>query len=68
MLLPILLLAAAAVGALGKGKDGPSLLVSTTSGRLQGYLDINSTYAQPLKKWYGVRFAADTSGKNRFRP
>ena len=44
-----------------------SLLVSTTSGLVLGYLD-NTTTSVPLQKWYGVRYAQDTSGVNRWRP
>lgn len=44
-----------------------SLLVQTTSGKVQGYLDTTTT-SVPLHKWYGVRFAQDTSGENRWRP
>ncbi len=43
------------------------LLVPSTSGLVQGFLDINITSA-PLNKWLGIRYAADTSGKNRWRP
>ena len=43
------------------------LLVQTTSGLLQGFLDVNTTDV-PLKKWLGVPFADDTSGQNRWRP
>ena len=43
------------------------LLVQTTSGKVRGYLDANTT-SVPLQKWYGVRFAQDTSGANRWRP
>lgn len=41
--------------------------ISTTSGKVQGYLD-DSTTSTPLQKWYGIRFAQDTSGQNRWRP
>ncbi|KAH8112629.1 carboxylesterase, partial [Phellopilus nigrolimitatus] len=44
-----------------------SLLVSTSSGPVQGFLDTNTT-SVALQKWYGVRFAEDTSGVNRWRP
>ncbi|KAI0792500.1 carboxylesterase [Abortiporus biennis] len=43
------------------------LIISTTSGLVQGYLDANTT-SVPLNKWLGVRFADDTSGQNRWRP
>ena len=43
------------------------LLVHTTSGLLQGFLDTETTDV-PLKKWLGVPYAADTSGANRWRP
>lgn len=42
-------------------------LVQTTSGKVQGFLDTNTT-SVPLHKWYGVRFAQDTSGANRWLP
>lgn len=57
-------LAAANSNALPSTKD---LLVQTTSGHIQGFLDTNTTDV-PLKKWLGVPFAADTSGANRWRP
>ncbi|EJD07139.1 carboxylesterase [Fomitiporia mediterranea MF3/22] len=44
-----------------------SLLVNTTSGPVLGFLD-NATTSVPLQKWYGVRYAQDTSGANRWRP
>ena len=43
------------------------LLVHTTSGLIQGFLDTYTTDV-PLKKWLGVPFADDTSGANRWRP
>ena len=43
------------------------LLVQTTSGLVQGFLDTNTTDV-PLKKWLGVPYADDTSGQNRWRP
>lgn len=43
------------------------LVIDTTSGRVQGYLDTNTTSIS-LKKWLGVPYADDTSGKNRWRP
>lgn len=45
----------------------PPLVVKTTSGKVQGFLD-TSTTSVPLHKWYGVRFAQDTSGANRWLP
>lgn len=48
-------------------KPTPGPIVATTSGRVQGYLDTNTTSTQ-LHKWYGVRFAQDTSGNNRWKP
>lgn len=44
-----------------------NLLVTTTSGRIQGFQDTNTTDV-PLNKWLGVRYAADTAGVNRWRP
>ena len=43
------------------------LLVQTTSGLLQGFLDVNTTDVL-LKKWLGVPYADDTSGVNRWQP
>lgn len=43
------------------------LLVSTTSGRVQGFQDTNTTDVK-LNKWLGVRYGADTAGSNRWRP
>ncbi|KAI0701389.1 carboxylesterase [Cytidiella melzeri] len=43
------------------------LLVETTSGVIQGFLDTNTT-SLPLNKWLGVPYADDTSGENRWRP
>lgn len=42
-------------------------VIQTTSGPVQGYLDTNTT-AVSLNKWLGMRFAADTSGANRWLP
>lgn len=42
-----------------------SLLVSTTSGLVQGFLDTTTT-SVALNKWLGVYFAEDTSGANRW--
>lgn len=44
-----------------------SLIVETTSGRARGFLD-NNTTSISLKKWFGIRYAQDTSGHNRWRP
>lgn len=41
--------------------------ITTTSGSVQGYLD-TSTTSTHLQKWYGIRFAQDTSGQNRWKP
>ena len=49
-----------------RAKDA-DLLVHTTSGPVQGFLD-NVTTSVTLGKWLGVPFAADTSGQNRWRP
>lgn len=46
---------------------GNDLLVDTTSGLVQGFLDTNTTDV-PLKKWLGIPYADDTSGQNRWRP
>ncbi|THH26541.1 hypothetical protein EUX98_g7647 [Antrodiella citrinella] len=43
------------------------LLVSTSSGLVQGFLDTTTT-SIPLSKWLGVFFAEDTSGANRWTP
>lgn len=47
-------------------KGGDGLIVQTTSGLVQGFLDA-TTASIPLKKWLGVPFADDTAGKNRWR-
>lgn len=44
------------------------LLVQTTSGLIRGFLDTTTTAPISLQKWYGVRYAQDTSGANRWRP
>lgn len=49
------------------GEHPNDLLVQTTSGLVQGFLDTNTTDV-PLKKWLGVPYADDTSGSNRWRP
>jgi hypothetical protein len=61
------LLTALRVVAQANGQASDGLLVQTTSGLIQGFLDVNTTDV-PLKKWLGVPFADDTSGKNRWRP
>lgn len=45
---------------------GSNLIVSTTSGAVQGYSDANTTSVK-LNKWLGIPFAQDTSGKNRWK-
>lgn len=64
-----LLLAAAFIAVVHCAVDIGSVgtFVKTTSGPVQGYLDTNTTNVS-LHKWYGIRFAADTSGANRWRP
>ncbi|KDQ57834.1 hypothetical protein JAAARDRAFT_194101 [Jaapia argillacea MUCL 33604] len=59
--LPLLLSAFALVSAQS------DLLIQTTSGPVQGFLD-STTAAIPLNKWLGIPFAADTSGSNRWLP
>ncbi|KAG7091466.1 hypothetical protein E1B28_010497 [Marasmius oreades] len=45
------------------------LIVSTTSGKIAGYVDRSVPGVNvPLKKWLGIRYAADTSFENRWRP
>lgn len=58
-----LLLASSSIAV--RAADTP--LVQTTSGKVQGFLDTNTT-SVPLHKWYGVRFAQDTTGANRWLP
>ncbi|GLB37994.1 putative carboxylesterase family protein [Lyophyllum shimeji] len=48
-------------------EDHTGLIVSTTSGRVEGYLDTETTTV-PLRKWLGIRYAQDTAGENRWRP
>ncbi|EJT99952.1 carboxylesterase [Dacryopinax primogenitus] len=43
------------------------LIVNTTSGMIQGYLDPCTTDVN-LYKWYGVHFAESTAGANRWAP
>ena len=59
--------ASLAVSLTGPSKDIP-LLIQTRAGPVQGFLDNTTTPNTPLRKWYGVRFAQDTSGANRWRP
>ncbi|EIN08033.1 carboxylesterase [Punctularia strigosozonata HHB-11173 SS5] len=47
---------------------GPALLAHTTSGPVQGFMDDTNGTTVQLKKWYGIRYAQDTSGNNRWRP
>ncbi|KAK1224180.1 hypothetical protein PQX77_012920, partial [Marasmius sp. AFHP31] len=50
---------------------GPNtgLVVSTTSGKVAGFVDVAVPGVNvPLKKWLGVRYAADTSFQNRWMP
>lgn len=68
------LLAASALAFVSAASDSDSssssnnpLVVKTTSGTIRGYLDTNAT-SVPLHKWYGVRYAQDTSGENRWVP
>jgi carboxylesterase type B len=42
-------------------------LVWTTSGQVQGFVD-STTTNRTLNKWLGVRYAEDTSGRNRWKP
>ncbi|EAU92008.2 carboxylesterase [Coprinopsis cinerea okayama7 len=44
-----------------------SLLVRTTSGSVEGYLD-SATTSVPLHKWLGIPFAQTTAGRNRWKP
>ena len=58
-------------GLLGVGIATPSgnpLFVRTTSGNVLGFLDNATVPGTPLQKWYGIRYAQDTSGANRWRP
>ena len=68
MLLKILLQASFIALALAQNPTtNDPLLVSTTSGKIQGFRDTTTT-SVALQKWYGVRFAQDTSGQNRWKP
>ncbi|RDB20701.1 Para-nitrobenzyl esterase [Hypsizygus marmoreus] len=49
------------------GHWGSDLLVSTTSGQVQGYVD-STTTPIPLNKWLGIRYAQDTSYESRWKP
>ncbi|KAF8058614.1 carboxylesterase [Lyophyllum atratum] len=57
----------ASTALVGQREDHSGLIVSTTSGRVQGYLDIATT-AAPLKKWLGIPYAQDTAAENRWKP
>ncbi|KAI0031650.1 carboxylesterase [Vararia minispora EC-137] len=65
LLLAVLLLTPLAT--LGVHAADP-LLIRTTSGLVYGYADTATVPGATLNKWYGVHFAADTSGANRWRP
>ncbi|TFK68472.1 carboxylesterase [Pluteus cervinus] len=64
-LLGLFLFSSSAV-ALGVGGRN-ELTVSTTSGRVKGFTDTDTTVIS-LKKWLGIRYAQDTSGRNRWQP
>ncbi|GJE94821.1 carboxylesterase [Phanerochaete sordida] len=66
-LLSCVLLTALRVVVAASAPGASGLLVQTTSGAVQGFLDTNTTDV-PLKKWLGVPYADDTSGANRWRP
>lgn len=57
----------ASLRVVAESEAASDLLVQTTSGAVQGFLDTNTTDV-PLKKWLGVPYADDTSGANRWRP
>lgn len=61
----VLLAALRVVSAAEQGNK--EVLVETTSGLLQGFIDTTTTDVL-LKKWLGVPYADDTSGANRWRP
>jgi carboxylesterase type B len=63
---PVLAFSVLLAISLAYGKDLSTLRL-TKSGLVRGYLDTNIT-GSPLLKWLGVPYAADTSGKNRWRP
>lgn len=48
--------------------DPDPLIVKTTSGPVRGYIDNTTIPTIPLRKWYGIRYADDTSGENRWKP
>ncbi|KAF9262533.1 carboxylesterase [Marasmius fiardii PR-910] len=49
--------------------SGDGLAVSTTSGIVAGFADKSVPGVDvPLKKWLGIRYAADTSFENRWKP
>lgn len=56
-----------ALGTEAQVESENPLVVQTTSGKALGYLDTTTT-SVPLHKWYGVRYAQDTSGANRWKP
>jgi carboxylesterase type B len=68
MLRSLLALSALLASAAASRESGPRLLVRTTSGLVQGHVDDTNATTVPLLKWFGIRFAADTAGANRFRP
>lgn len=67
VVLGCILLTTLRVVAAASAPAANDFLVQTTSGLLQGFLDVNTTDV-PLKKWLGVPYADDTSGANRWRP
>ncbi|KAI5119966.1 hypothetical protein M0805_004346 [Coniferiporia weirii] len=67
MLLLFELALTVALASCASAAPADPLLVHTTSGSVLGYLD-NTTTSVALQKWYGVRYAQDTSGTNRWRP
>lgn len=67
MLLLTLVGAFLAMGVASVTPAPDPLLVNTTSGLVRGYLD-TATAPVALRKWYGVPYAQDTSGQNRWRP
>lgn len=68
MLQSLILFVATLVASVAAAAESTNpLLVKTTSGPVLGYLDTTTT-SVPLQKWYGVRYAEDTSGVNRWTP
>lgn len=67
MLATFVALTFVAVSASAATVSSDPLVVNTTSGLVRGYLDTNTTSVN-LHKWYGVRYAQDTSGENRWQP